>query len=165
MALVETKDYKPFHTLYFPYTNVAVKWNLGNILAVDGCSVIDQGFSVYFHLASNVAWIILRIVVATLCGFGVLFIIAPTSLNRAFVNGRIFAAVSGTFFPLLMLGQERSYRVASDLALLIRGKRYIEFARQLEGAQGLSHPTVFFLKEYWPIAETRFKNRFACLSH
>jgi Aspartyl protease len=37
-----------------------------------------------------------------------------------------------------MLGQECSDRVASDLALLVREKRYVEFERQLEGAQGLS---------------------------
>lgn len=91
-----------------------------------------------FHLASNVAWIIPRIVVATLFGFGVLFMIASTPLIRAFLHGCVLAAVVVTFYPLLILGQERSGRVASDLALLVREKRYIEFARQLEGAQGLS---------------------------
>ncbi len=91
-----------------------------------------------FHLASNVAWIIPRIVVATLFGFGVLFMIAPTSLIRAFLHGCVLAAVVVTFYPLLILGQERSGRVASDLALLVREKRYIEFERHLETAQGLS---------------------------
>jgi hypothetical protein len=64
--------------------------------------------------------------------------IASTPLIRAFRHGCVLAAVVVTFYPLLILGQERSARVASDLALLVREKRYIEFARQLEGAQGLS---------------------------
>jgi hypothetical protein len=64
--------------------------------------------------------------------------IDPTWLNRALLNGCVFAVVSVTLCPLLMLGQERSDRVASDLALLVREKRYVEFERQLEGAQGLS---------------------------
>jgi hypothetical protein len=89
-------------------------------------------------LASNVAWIIPRIVVTTLFGFGVLFMIASTPLIRAFLHGCVLAAVVVTFYPLLILGQERSGRVASDLALLVREKRYIEFERQLEGSQGLS---------------------------
>jgi Aspartyl protease len=93
---------------------------------------------VSFHLASNVAWIIPRIVGGTLCGFGVLFMFAPTSLIRTFLNGYILAAVVVTLYPRLILGQERSGPVASDLALLVREKRYIEFTRQLEGAQGLS---------------------------
>jgi len=110
-----------------------------DILAVEGCSAIDGRFlCMSFHLASNVAWIIPRIVVATLFGFGFLFIIASTPLIRAFLHGCVLAAVVVTFYPLLILGQERSGRVASDLALLVREKRYIEFARQLEGAQGLS---------------------------
>jgi hypothetical protein len=110
-----------------------------DILAVEGCSAIDGRFlCVSFHLASNAAWIIPRIVVATLFGFGVIFMIAPTSLIRAFLHGCVLAAVVVTFYPLLILGQERPDRVASDLALLVREKRYIEFERQLESAQGLS---------------------------
>jgi hypothetical protein len=105
---------------------------------VECCSAIDGRFVCVFPVGNNVAWFISRIVVATLCGFGIVFMIAPTLLNRAFLNGCIFAAVVVTFCPLLMLGQERSDRVASDLPLLVREKRYIEFERQLEGAQGLS---------------------------
>jgi hypothetical protein len=99
---------------------------------------LTEGFCASFQLAGNVARIIRRIVEATLCEFGVLFMIAPISSIRAFLGGCIFAAVVMTCYPLLMLGQERSDRVASDLALLVREKRYIEFERQLAGAQGLS---------------------------
>jgi Aspartyl protease len=110
---------------------------------------------------------ILRIVLVTVCGFGVVFMLTflyallrdspthkvgwrklargmefrphkPKSSNRALVNGWMFAVAVVTLCPLLMLGQERSDGVAGDLALLVRQKRYIEFARQLEGAQGLS---------------------------
>jgi hypothetical protein len=56
---------------------------------------------------------------------------------RAFINGSICAAVLVTLSPLLMLGLERSDPVDDALASLVRGKQYIEFARQLDGAQGL----------------------------
>ena len=113
---------------------------------------------------------ILRIVLVTICGFGVGFMIAfvhalvrdsstqkvgrskcararstaashpnkPNSSIRAFLNGCMFVAAVVTICPLLMLGQELSDGVAGDLASLVRQKRYIEFARQLEVAQGLS---------------------------
>jgi hypothetical protein len=66
--------------------------------------------------------------------------IAPTLLTRAFLNGCLFVAAVVTLTPCLVLCQKRSDRVASDLALLVQEKRYIEFERQLEGAsaQGLS---------------------------
>jgi hypothetical protein len=78
-------------------------------------------------------------VVATLCGSEVLFMIAPNwSIRVAFVSGFIFAAVVVTLCPVLMSGLERPDGIADALASLVRKKQYIEFARQLEGAQGLS---------------------------
>jgi Aspartyl protease len=64
--------------------------------------------------------------------------IAPSSLIRAFVRGCIFAAMVVTLCPRLMSGLDRSGRLADELTSLVREKRYIEFASQLEGAQGLS---------------------------
>jgi hypothetical protein len=62
---------------------------------------------------------------------------APNWSIRAFVNGSICAAVLVTLSPLSMLGLERADPVDDALASLVRGKQYIEFARQLDGAQGL----------------------------
>ena len=56
---------------------------------------------------------------------------------RVFLNGFILAAVV-ILGPLLMSGLERSDGVADALASLVRQKQYIEFARQLDGAQGLA---------------------------
>jgi hypothetical protein len=62
----------------------------------------------------------------------------PESSIRVFINAGMFTVAFVTLCPLLMLGQGRSDGVAGDLALLVRQKRYIEFASQLESAQGLS---------------------------
>src|SRR5580704_6499915 len=56
---------------------------------------------------------------------------------RVFLNGFILAAVV-ILGPLLMSGLEPSDGVADALASLVRQKQYIEFARQLDGAQGLA---------------------------
>jgi hypothetical protein len=64
--------------------------------------------------------------------------IARSPSLRAFVNGCILAAIVVTLCPRLLLGLERSGGVADELTSLVREKRYIEFASQLDGAQGLS---------------------------